>query len=384
MERIRRYEEPPSYEEFLHNHLLPNEPAIIGPALTAHWRARHDWVVPTDHVTHELQPRCKPNYAFLRQQFAAAKVTVADCLERDFTDQKRCDMTFNEFADLWEKDSGRYYLKDWHFVHDMNEKEAPFYEVPDIFADDWLNEYWLQKTDGEKDDYRFSYMGGHATFTPFHADVYRSYSWSSNICGIKKWTLFPPGQEELYKDRLGNTVYDIRSADPKQFPHFEKAVRFVVYQHDGETLFVPSGWFHQVENIGATISINHNWLNACNLKFSYPSLAKDLNDVRRSIDDIRPLTTPLEFTDQCQQLLLMHSGWNWTILLQLLQHIACRLSQQSTCLLQPDAQFQKEQIRVLMSALRQEPLFSDFVTEHDLTSCVKTIDELECAVTLSE
>lgn len=33
-----------------------------------------------------------------------------------------------------------------------------------------MNEYWLQE---QEDDYRFIYMGGHGTFTPFHADVYR-------------------------------------------------------------------------------------------------------------------------------------------------------------------------------------------------------------------
>lgn len=75
---------------------------------------------------------------------------------------------------------------------------------------------------------------------------HRSYSWSSNICGIKKWTLFPPGQEDLLKDRLNNFAYDIRSIDESQFPNFEKARRIVLYQRDGETLFVPSGWFHQV------------------------------------------------------------------------------------------------------------------------------------------
>jgi hypothetical protein len=38
------------------------------------------------------------------------------------------------------------------------------------FLDDWMNEYWQKET---KDDYRFTYMGGDGTFTPFHADVYR-------------------------------------------------------------------------------------------------------------------------------------------------------------------------------------------------------------------
>lgn len=39
-----------------------------------------------------------------------------------------------------------------------------------LFVDDWMNEYWQKETE---DDYRFTYMGGDGTFTPFHADVYR-------------------------------------------------------------------------------------------------------------------------------------------------------------------------------------------------------------------
>ena len=29
--------------------------------------------------------------------------------------------------------------------------------------------------------------------TPFHADVLRSYSWSANVCGRKKWIIYPRG-----------------------------------------------------------------------------------------------------------------------------------------------------------------------------------------------
>ena len=35
--------------------------------------------------------------------------------------------------------------------------------------------------------------------TGFHADVFRSYSWSANICGEKKWIIFPPG---IIKDEI--------------------------------------------------------------------------------------------------------------------------------------------------------------------------------------
>ena len=89
--------------------------------------------------------------------------------------------------------------------------------------------------------------------TPFHADVFRSYSWSANICGRKRWLLFPPGQEDYLRDTLGNLVYDLTSRelhDENKYPHYRDACEpFEVIQGPGEVIFVPSGWHHQVFNI---------------------------------------------------------------------------------------------------------------------------------------
>jgi len=71
----------------------------------------------------------------------------------------------------------------------------------------------------------------------------RSYSWSANICGCKKWLLYPPGQEKYLTDRLGNLAYDILSDDMydgKKFPDFDKARKpITVIQREGEVIFVP-------------------------------------------------------------------------------------------------------------------------------------------------
>ncbi|KAI8582534.1 hypothetical protein K450DRAFT_170813 [Umbelopsis ramanniana AG] len=352
---ITYYAEPPSYQHFLAEHLLKNEPALIGPALTASWRARTEWAQPIkktttrDHDNHN--PTTEPNFQFLFQTFGAAQVQVADCLERDFTDQKRGNMTFAQFIEMWqsnaEESAGRYYLKDWHFVKAFPDYHA--YEVPDIFEDDWMNEYWPSRDEEDPDDYRFVYMGGDGTFTPFHADVYRSYSWSSNICGVKRWTLFPPGQEHLFKDKFGNNVYDIRDVDEKKFPRFSEAKRVVIYQVDGTTLFVPSGWWHQVENIGATISINHNWNNACNLKMMSKSLGSDLAEVCHTISDVKDMMDALEFEQTCQRILLINSGWNWETLWGMFACIMERLKQDldahSPCENRPPVKFSLNAIR---------------------------------------
>jgi hypothetical protein len=42
----------------------------------------------------------------------------------------------------------------------------------------------------QRDDYRFVYLGPATSYTPLHCDVLRSFSWSVNVCGRKRWTLY--------------------------------------------------------------------------------------------------------------------------------------------------------------------------------------------------
>lgn len=82
--------------------------------------------------------------------------------------------------------------------------------------------------------------------TPFHADVFTSYSWSVNICGEKKWVLLPPGEEAKLRNKLGNLPFDLNDNNNS---NCSKNVKFItVTQKAGVGIFVPSGWHHQVWN----------------------------------------------------------------------------------------------------------------------------------------
>jgi len=158
---------------------------LIGSALTENWKARQEWIT----IIENRQKQCKktdkdnlikiddsnhdtnrnenvhricrefqeavPNFAYLRQRFGDAQVSVADCSLRYFTDQPRVQMKFCEFIDIWEKtslqrrgtnqetiamvgadddrahDDGLLYLKDWHFVKAFPEYSA--YDTPEMF-----------------------------------------------------------------------------------------------------------------------------------------------------------------------------------------------------------------------------------------------------------
>ncbi|KAL3281559.1 hypothetical protein HHI36_004767 [Cryptolaemus montrouzieri] len=237
-------------------------------------------------------------------------------------------MNFKEYLSYWEnyieneysKELPLYYLKDWHLQNEL--KHDCFYEVPIYFSSDWLNEYL---THYNKDDYRFVYMGPKGSWTPFHQDVFSSYSWSTNICGKKRWVLFPPKEEEKLLDDLGNLPYDIEEI-PDNIDYFE------VIQYPGDALFVPSGWHHQVWNLDNTISINHNWVNGCNLRLVWQALELNLFNVKREISDCEDLEN---YCEQCQLILRSTFGMHFEDFFNFLRFIALkRLNRESDNYLQ--------------------------------------------------
>ncbi|KAM7314818.1 2-oxoglutarate and iron-dependent oxygenase JMJD4 [Ixodes scapularis] len=90
--------------------------------------------------------------------------------------------------------------------------------------------------------------------TPFHADVFGSYSWSANVCGRKLWHLFPPGNEDALRDSEGKLPYDVTLPECAR-GDTDKKLGITVTQEAGEVIFVPSGWHHQVHNLVSQLSL---------------------------------------------------------------------------------------------------------------------------------
>ena len=89
--------------------------------------------------------------------------------------------------------------------------------------------------------------------------IYRSYSWSTNVCGQKEWLLYPPGEEEHLRDTQGNLPLDLTSLDTLDTNRYPNAHRakgpLTVIQHPGETIFVP----RYVYSIHSDILGNFHW-----------------------------------------------------------------------------------------------------------------------------
>ncbi|XP_054129814.1 2-oxoglutarate and iron-dependent oxygenase JMJD4 [Melozone crissalis] len=269
-----------TYSDFFRDYLIPNHPCIFSAKFTEDWGSRKNWVTWDG----------KPNFEHLLQKFGEAVVPVANCDVREYNSNPKEQLPFKEFVEYWREYIGNghrsprgcLYLKDWHLSRAFPEQDV--YTTPVYFSSDWLNEYWDAVA---VDDFRFVYMGPKGSWTPFHADVFRSYSWSANVCGRKKWLLYPAGQEEFLKDRHGNLPFDVTAPDLRDeriYPRYgQSQPPLEILQEAGEIVFIPSGWHHQVHNLEDTISINHNWVNGCNVAVMWSFLQDELAAVQREI-----------------------------------------------------------------------------------------------------
>jgi Cupin-like domain len=272
--------------------------------------------------------------------------------------KERISMTFEEFfSHTIDKCTDNMYLKDWHID---KAKGLQFeYSVPEAFRDDWLNWYWKSCRAGD-DDYSFLYMGGKGTFTALHHDVCCSNSWSLNLFGRKKWTLWAPSESHKLalhytgRDTLSSTgssssdiiehenmsehstspkissnmdmksssdssavhnnadlVKDAREGcyDGGQYPGVALAQQTVFYQGVDDVVFVPSGWYHQVENVpdetateseesavngrsgleNSTVSLNRNWFNGFSVREVWLFLTREFTAVRAELQHMKPI-----------------------------------------------------------------------------------------------
>lgn len=95
--------------------------------------------------------------------------------------------------------------------------------------------------------------------TPLHYDIYDNFL--NQIIGRKKVTLFSPSDKKyLYSPSDGDTrneaMVNLFEPDYERFPNFRQATPIEFILEPGDTLYQPAGWFHQVESLDVTVSVN--------------------------------------------------------------------------------------------------------------------------------
>ncbi|MBK1895789.1 cupin-like domain-containing protein [Chryseobacterium paridis] len=113
----------------------------------------------------------------------------------------------------------------------------------------------------------FMFFGGEGSITRNHIDIDMSHVFITQFQGIKKIWLFPWEQSSLmYKLPYNfHSLANIKEPDYDQFPALKYIKGYEAIIHPGETLYIPSGWWHyiQYETEGYSVSIRalpSSWL----------------------------------------------------------------------------------------------------------------------------
>jgi hypothetical protein len=87
----------------------------------------------------------------------------------------------------------------------------------------------------------------------------------SVVRGQKRFVMWPPSQtRKVYPYSLFSKLPNFSPVDPDvpdfaRFPRFRDAQPWVADLRDGDTLFIPSLWWHHVRTVESTIAVNFWW-----------------------------------------------------------------------------------------------------------------------------
>jgi histone arginine demethylase JMJD6 len=113
------------------------------------------------------------------------------------------------------------------------------------------------------------FLGGPGGRFPYlHYDLMHQHAWITQLHGDKEFTVYAPDQEPfLYVNPdqpWQSSIENHHDPDFARYPLFRQARAQKLIVHAGETLFLPSGWWHTARSLNVTISVAFDQLGPDN------------------------------------------------------------------------------------------------------------------------
>ncbi len=245
-----------SQRDFIKNYLNPGIPVII-PGAMREWKAYEKW---------------DPSY--FRDHLGDKKVRVqgVEMVLRDFMDT------------VLASDVGKpsKYLNEVNIHHSFRElidDVNPFfiYAQPDRLMTSFMPGSW-----GMRNGVVELLIGGKGTkFPTIHYDGYHMNTFVTQIRGDKEFIFFAPDQTKyMYPTHDGSNksqVNDAFTPDLDKYPLFAQAKPIKVIVKEGETVFLPSGWWHTTRLLSLSIAVSTNNINPLLWNDFVDDFSKDLS-----------------------------------------------------------------------------------------------------------
>ena len=221
-----------SAEDFREKYLLPRKPVVIKD-LARNWPAYQKWTMD-----------------YMKEIVGAVEVPLYDSSKADPAAPINAATTKMKFAD---------------YIDLIKEKPTDlriFLFDPIKSAPQLLEDYIAPKDlmGGFLDKYPNMFFGGEGSETFLHYDIDLAHIFHTHFNGRKHILLFAnKWKSRLYKIPYATYAledYDITNPDFEKFPALEGVQGIECFLEHGDTLFMPTGWWHYMKYLDGSFSIS--------------------------------------------------------------------------------------------------------------------------------
>jgi Cupin-like domain len=231
-----------SRDEFEREYLRPLRPVILTDAIS-HWGALGRWSTQF----------FKEQYGDLQVEVDGEAMALGDLIDR---------------VEASTDDNPAPYLRNQALAEWPPELSADVFPMPDCTQPNWLESRAFPK--GQALASVEVYIGGQgAQFPILHYDGLHTHAFLMQLQGEKEYIVFSPEQTKFMYPHDGilankSRIDDLLNPDLAEFPLFDQAEGFRFPLHPGETLFVPSGWWHTARIVSPSVTVSTNSVNRAN------------------------------------------------------------------------------------------------------------------------
>jgi hypothetical protein len=248
-----------SKEEFYEKYLKPRRPVVIR-NMAKNWPAYQKWTM-----------------EYMKEVVGDVEVPLYDSSKADPSapiNAAAAKMKFGDYIDLIQREPTDLRI----FLFD------PIKYAPKLL-DDYISPKKLMG--GFLDKYPNMFFGGKGSVTFLHFDIDMAHIFHTHFNGRKHILLFDyKWRERLYQIPYATYAledYDIENPDFTKFPALDGVEGIECYLEHGDTLFMPTGWWHWMKYLDGSFSIS---LRAWDKSWAVKAHSLWNLTVQRKFDDI--------------------------------------------------------------------------------------------------